>query len=219
MREDLEQQEQMQNLRSFWKANGRWISTTLTTVLLIVASFNGWKLWKNYNKEKASNILISVEKNLDSQNLNVALRLHKEVSEDYPNTLQSGLAGLLVAKALISDGQREEAVLILRKLTENSQVRWLAIVRLSSVLLDLNRPGEVIQIIPKNIPDHWVGIVMDRRGDAHAAAGDITGARDDWSKALDFYKENSGNQDVMRFISRKLATIGSSVVERKGEKN
>ena len=41
MREDLEQQEQMQNLKAFWKANGKWISTILTTVLVVVASFNG----------------------------------------------------------------------------------------------------------------------------------------------------------------------------------
>ena len=38
-------------------------------------------------------------------------------------------------------------------------------------LLDLNRPGEVIEIIPEIIPDHWVGIVIDRRGDAFATWG------------------------------------------------
>ena len=29
MREDLEQQEQMQNLKAFWKANGKWITSSL----------------------------------------------------------------------------------------------------------------------------------------------------------------------------------------------
>ena len=28
MREDLEQQEQMQNLKAFWKANGKWITSS-----------------------------------------------------------------------------------------------------------------------------------------------------------------------------------------------
>ena len=62
MREDLEQQEQMQNLKAFWKANGKWITSILSLVFIIVASVNGWKLWNNYKKEKASNILNSVEK-------------------------------------------------------------------------------------------------------------------------------------------------------------
>ena len=33
MREDLEQQEQMQNLKAFWKANGTWIISSLILVV------------------------------------------------------------------------------------------------------------------------------------------------------------------------------------------
>ena len=215
MREDLEQQEQMQNLKAFWKANGTWIIYSLILVFLIVGSINGWKLWNNYNKEKASKILTNLEKNIEGQNTDIALRLYQEISDDYPNTLQAGLAGLLIAKSLISDGQREKAASILGELTNNSQVKWLAIVRLSNILLDLNRPGEVIEIIPEIIPDHWVGIVIDRRGDAFATLGDFESAKKDWLRALNFYNANPSNQDVIRFISRKLATINASIKELK----
>ena len=219
MREDLEQQEQMQNLKAFWKANGKWITSILSLVFIIVASVNGWKLWNNYKKEKASNILNSVEKQIEAQNLDVALRLYTEISDDYSDTLQSGLAGLLVAKALVSDGQSDQAASILKGLTGNSQVKWLAIIRLSSIFLDLNRPGEVVKIIPENIPEHWVGIVLDRRGDAFATMGNFDAAKKDWSKALDYYNQNGGNQDVTRFISRKLATIEASLNELEVKKD
>ena len=215
MREDLEQQEQMQNLKAFWKANGTWIISSLILVFVIVGSINGWKLWNNYNKEKASKILTNLEKNLEGQNTDIALRLYQEMSDDYPNTLQAGLAGLLIAKSLISDGQRDKAASILTELTNNSQVKWLAIVRLSNILLDLNRPGEVIEIIPEIIPDHWVGIIFDRRGDAFATLGDFESAEKDWVRALNFYNANPSNQDVTRFISRKLATIDASIKELK----
>ena len=215
MREDLEQQEQMQHLKAFWKANGKWITSSLILVFLIVGSINGWKLWNNYNKEKASKILTNLEKNIEAQNTDIALRLYQEISKDYPNTLQAGLAGLLIAKSLISDGQRDEAASILDELTKNSQVKWLAIIRLSNVLLDLNRPGEVIEIIPEIIPDHWVGIVVDRRGDAFATLGDFESAKKDWLRALSFYNANPSNQDATRFISRKLATIDASSRELK----
>tara|TARA_B100000575_G_C23138960_1_gene662352 strand:- start:460 stop:1119 length:660 start_codon:yes stop_codon:yes gene_type:complete len=219
MREDLEQQEQMQNLKAFWKANGKWITSILSLVFIIVASVNGWKLWNNYKKEKASNILNSVEKQIEAQNLDVALRLYTEISDDYSDTLQSGLAGLLVAKALVSDGQSDQAASILKGLTGNSQVKWLAIIRLSSIFLDLNRPGEVVKIIPENIPEHWVGIILDRRGDAFATMGNFDSAKKDWSKALDYYNQNGGNQDVTRFISRKLATIEASLNELEVKKD
>ena len=119
----------------------------------------------------------------------------------------------MVAKALVSDGQSDQAASILKGLTGNSQVKWLAIIRLSSIFLDLNRPGEVVKIIPENIPEHWVGIILDRRGDAFATMGNFDSAKKDWSKALDYYNQNGGNQDVTRFISRKLATIEASLNE------
>ena len=118
---------------------------------------------------------------------------------------------------MISDGQRDKAASILDELTDNSQVKWLAIVRLSNILLDLNRPGEVIEIIPEIIPDHWVGIVIDRRGDAFATLGDFESAKKDWLRALSYYNANPGNQDVTRFISRKLATIDASIKELKSD--
>ena len=217
MREDLEQQEQMQNLKAFWKANGKWITSSLLILFLIVGSINGWKLWNNYNKEKASKILTNLEKNIEAQNTDIALRLYQEISEDYPNTLQAGLAGLLIAKSLISDGQRDKAASILGVLIENPQVKWLAIIRLSNILLDLNRPGEVIEIIPQIIPDHWVGIVVDRRGDAFAILGDFESAKRDWLRALSFYNVNPSNRDITRFISRKLATIDASIRELKAK--
>ncbi len=217
MREDLEQQEQMQNFKAFWKANGTWIISGLILLFLIVGSVNGWKLWNNYNKEKASKILANLEKNIEGQNTDIALRLYQEMSEDYPNTLQACLSGLLIEKSLISDGQRDKAASILDELTNNSQVKWLAIVRLSNILLDLNRPGEVIEIIPEIIPDHWVGIVIDRRGDAFATLGDFESAKKDWLRALSFYNANPSNRDVIRFISRKLATIDASIMELKAK--
>ena len=83
-----------------------------------MGSINGWKLWNNYNKEKASKILTNLEKNIEAQNTDIALRLYQEMSKDYPNTLQAGLAGLLIAKSFISDGQRDKAVSILDELTK-----------------------------------------------------------------------------------------------------
>ena len=125
----------------------------------------------------------------------------------------------MVAKALVSDGQSDQAASILKGLTGNSQVKWLAIIRLSSIFLDLNRPGEVVKIIPENIPEHWVGIILDRRGDAFATMGNFDSAKKDWSKALDYYNQNGGNQDVTRFISRKLATIEASLNELEVKKD
>ena len=49
--------------------------------------------------------------------------------------------------------------------------------------------------------------------------GNFDSAKKDWSKALDYYNQNGGNQDVTRFISRKLATIEASLNELEVKKD
>ena len=63
MREDLEQQEQMQTLKAYWEANRRWIISVFVTLALGVSGFNGWKIWESKQKAKASKILSEIQKN------------------------------------------------------------------------------------------------------------------------------------------------------------
>ena len=211
MREDLEKQEQMQNLRAFWETNGKAIIGIATFVLVGLIFFNAWKFWQNYNKDEASKILLSIEKNLDAQNIDVVSKLIDKISKEHPGTLQAGLAGLMAAKGLLSEGNQEKAESVLRSLVDNQHVEWLARTRLSGLLLDLNRPGEILnqELIPKEIPDSWLAIALDRRGDAHAAMGDSNSARKDWERALQAYSDFLRNQAAIDFVSRKLATLNA----------
>jgi predicted negative regulator of RcsB-dependent stress response len=212
MREDLEKQEQMQNLKAFWETNGKWIIGVATFILIGLIFFNAWKFWQTYKKDEASKILLSVEKNLDAQNIDVVSKLIDKIFKEHSGTLQAGLAGLMAAKAFLSGGNQEEAESVLRNLVDNQHVEWLARIRLSGLLLDLNRPGEILnqELIPKDIPESWLAIALDRRGDAHAAMGDFNSARRDWEKALQSYSDFLRNQAAIDFVSRKLATLNAS---------
>jgi len=42
MREDLEQQEQLDAIKGFWSENKRWIVPLISLLLIAAAAFNGW---------------------------------------------------------------------------------------------------------------------------------------------------------------------------------
>ena len=42
MREDLEQQEQLDAIKGFWSDNKRWIVPMIAVVVLTAAALNGW---------------------------------------------------------------------------------------------------------------------------------------------------------------------------------
>ncbi len=215
MREDLEQQEQMQKLKAFWESNKRWIISISFGIIFAISSYNGWSFWQKNQKEKASLLLINVEKNINNQNLVIALELLKKLSTEHENSLQRGLGGLIVAKALIAEGRKQDAEKEFRSLINNtnSGISWLARIRLAGLLLDLNRPGDVLKIIPEDIPAQWIGLASDRRGDALQAIGRSKDAQKMWEKALVAYENDGLQVAAAKIISRKIATVNSSLAK------
>ena len=68
---DLEEQEQLDQLKAFWKQYGNWLTWTLIAVLGAFAAYNGWNWWQRdqaINEVKASMILDRVA---DAENITI----------------------------------------------------------------------------------------------------------------------------------------------------
>ncbi|MEY3994001.1 MAG: hypothetical protein RLZZ113_1106, partial [Pseudomonadota bacterium] len=57
MREDLEQQEQLDAIKGFWSDNKRWIVPMIALVVLTAVALNGWSWWQNRQAEGATEAL------------------------------------------------------------------------------------------------------------------------------------------------------------------
>lgn len=216
MREDLEQQEQLQILKAFWEANKTWIISISFIIIVVISSYNGWSFWQKNQKEKASLLLINVEKNINNQKLDIAVELVKKLSAKHEDSLQRGLGGLMIAKALFAEGRKEDAEKEFRSLVTNSNsgISWLAKIRLAGLLLDMNRPGDVLDVIPEEIPTQWIGLASDRRGDALYAVGRNEDAKKMWERALIAYNKDGLQLAAAKIVSRKIATINSSLLKK-----
>ena len=188
MREDLEQQEQLAALKAFWATNRKWITSILVILGLVSVVTTGWKYYTESRQLKASKLLSSMQEAVEEQKIDDAILITNELANEYSSYPQRGLAGLVLSKALVFDDRKEEAEKQLRSLLNiNSDVSWVARVRLAGLLLDMNKPVEALNILPEKIPSIWVGIVSDRRGDVLMALGKKAEARSAWVKALQVY--------------------------------
>ena len=221
MREDLEQQEQLAALKAFWASNRKWITSTLVILVMISISITGWKYYTESRQLKASKLLSSMQVAVEEQKIDDAILITNELSKKFSSYPQRGLAGLILSKALVFDDRNEEAEKQLRDLLNfDSDVSWVARVRLAGLLLDMNKPVEALNILPEKIPSVWVGIVSDRKGDVLMALGKKDEARIAWSRALEFYGTDRAEGVARNMIKMKLATIDSSqVVEKKSGVN
>lgn len=211
MREDLEQEEQLAALKAFWATNRKWITSILVILVAVSVSITSWKFYKENRLLKASKLLSSVEEAVENQRIDDAILMTNELSKNYSSYLQRGLAGLILAKALVFDDRREEAELQLKQLLNTgSGVSWIARVRLAGLMLDMNKPADALKVLPEGeIPANWTGIVSDRRGDVLMALGKKVQARNAWIKALDGYGKDGAGGLASSMIKMKLSTIDS----------
>lgn len=42
---DLEEQEKLDELKAWWRQNGKWVASALVVFLLAVAGWRGWQTW------------------------------------------------------------------------------------------------------------------------------------------------------------------------------
>ena len=210
MREDLEQQEQLAALKAFWATNRKWITSILIILVIVSVTTTGWKFYAGNRQLQASKLLSSVQEAVEEQKIDDAILITNELAKKYSSYPQRGLAGLVLSKALVFDDRQEEAEKQLRSLVNiDSDVSWVARVRLAGLLLDMNKPVEALDIFLEKIPPIWTGIVSDRRGDVLMALGKKAEARSAWVRALEVYSSDRAEGVARNMIMMKLATIDS----------
>ncbi|MFL6691741.1 MAG: YfgM family protein, partial [Ramlibacter sp.] len=66
---DLEEQEQLDQLKHFWNTYGNLISWVLIAVFGAVAAMNGWQYWQRMQAAKASALYDEVERAVQAGDL------------------------------------------------------------------------------------------------------------------------------------------------------
>ena len=206
MREDLEQQEQLDAIKGFWSENKKWIVPLVALLLIAASSYNGWNWWQNRQALKASEALTAMESALGEQSLEKARAAYKALSSDFRSSTQAALGGLQMAKALAVAGELAEARTVLQQVVDHSasEFAWMARIRLAGVMLDENNAKAALDTLSGKPPKEFAALVEDRKGDAHAALGNKEDARSAWKTAADGLPAASPSREL---IMRKLQTL------------
>jgi len=92
MREDLEQQEQLDAIKGFWSENKKWIVPLVALLLIAASGTNGWNWWQNRQAVNASEALTAMESALGEQSLEKARAAYKALASDFRSSTQAATA-------------------------------------------------------------------------------------------------------------------------------
>jgi len=106
---DLEEQEQLDQIKHFWKKYGNLISWVLIVVLGSYAAWNGYQYWQRDQAAKAAVLFDEVERAVTAGDVVRVERSFADMKEKFGGTQYAHQAALLAAKALQAKDKAEAA--------------------------------------------------------------------------------------------------------------
>ncbi len=205
---DLEEQEQLDQLKHFWTTYGNLISWLLIAVFGSIAAFNGWQYWQRTQSTRASAIYDEVERAVQAGDLARAEQGFADAKDKYGRTAYAQQAGLLVAQAAADKGKPDAAKAALAWVADKSSdegLQAIARLRLAGLLVDAKAYDEALKQLDAEVPQPFAAPVADRRGDIFQLQGKKDQAKAEYTKA---WKALDERADYRRLLEVKLTALG-----------
>lgn len=205
---DLEEQEQLDELKHFWKQYGNAITWCLIAVLGAIAAWNGYQYWQRTQAAQAAAMYDEVEKVARSGDSAKLDRAFGDMKDRFASTTYAQQAALLVAKSQYEAGQIDSAKAALNWVADKSSDKGYASIarlRLAGIMLGAKAYDDALKVLDSGIGESFLALQADRRGDIFVAQGKKTEARGEYAKA---YKALEERSDYRRLVEVKLNALG-----------
>lgn len=207
---DLEEQEQLDQLKHFWNTWGNLISVLLIAIAGSLLAWNGYQYWQNRQANQAAALYEVIEVAARSGDQPRMEQAFADIKAKYANTTQASQAGLALAKALVDAGNlggAKDALGWVATQSSDEGLKALARLRLASVLMDEKSYRDALQQLSGAVPVEFEGAFADRRGDIYLLQDNRTQAIAEYAKA---YKSWEENVEYRRLVQVKLGALGVS---------
>jgi predicted negative regulator of RcsB-dependent stress response len=218
---DLEEQEQLDELKAFWKKYGNLVTWLLVVVLGGYAAWNGWGWYQRDQAVKAGSMYDQLDKAAQAGDVDQATRVFADMKSRFPGTAFTEQGGLLAAKLQFEKGKADEALATLAWVEANAteaEYQTIARLRAAGVLLDQKKYDEALKRLDgvslKDGATEFGALVNDRRGDVLAAQGKVDDAKAAYTKA---WTAMDAKVDYRRLIEAKLTALGAAPAASKTE--
>jgi len=207
---DLEEQEQLDQLKHFWNTWGTLISSVLIVVAGSLVAWNGYQYWQNRQAGQAAALFDAVDVAARSGDQARVAQAFSDLKAKYAGTTQAAQAGLALAKMSVEAGNADvakEALVWVADHANDEGLKVLAKLRLASVLMDQKNYDEAFKQVSGSVPVEFDGVFADRKGDILVLQGKRAEAIAEYTKA---YKAFEEGVEYRRLVEIKLGALGVS---------
>lgn len=184
---DLQEQDQIDDLKAWWARYGGTVTVALILGLLVVAGIQGWRWYTGHRAQNASVLYSAISEAVRTKDAAKAKDAIAELTDRYAGTGYAPRGELLYAKMLYDAGDRNGAKAALAWVVDHAseeELQAIARYRLAQVQIDDRQYDAALATLDAKHPAAFDGMYADLRGDALAAAGRNADARAAYENAL-----------------------------------
>lgn len=205
---NLEEQEQLDQVKHFWARYGNLITWVLILVFGSVAAYNGYGWWKSRQAQQASALFDEVQRIAASGDIDKLDRAFNDMRDRFGSTAFGQQAGLVAAKTFATAGKTDQASAALKWVSDSAlepEYRAVARLRWAALLADSQKLDEALKVLEASVPTEFDALVADRKGDLLALKGQREAARAEYEKA---YRLLDDKLEYRRMVEVKLNAMG-----------
>ena len=205
---DLEEQEQLAELKHFWRQYGNLITWVLIAVFASIAAWTSYQYWERKQGAQAAVMFEEVERAVQSGDAARMERSLVDMKDRFGKSVYAAQAGLLVAKAHYEKGNLPAAKSALEavvKTAPDEAFAAIAKLRLAGLLLESKAFDEALAALSGSFSKDFAALASDRRGDVFLAQGKKPEAKAEYEKAFKALDERA---EYRRLVEVKLNSLG-----------
>ena len=210
---DLEEQEQLAQIKHFWNRYGNLIAGVLIVVFGGIAAFNGWNYWQRTQASKAAILFDQVERASLAKGKALMERSITDIKTQFGRTVTASQAALLVAGTYVDMGEPDAAKAALQWVAESSkdaEYQGIARLRLAALAIEAKQWDDANRWLSFAFGESLKPLAADRQGDVWALQGQADKAKTEYQKAWDTMDKSS---EYRRLLAVKLASLGVEVAD------
>lgn len=213
---DLEEQEQLEELKAWWKLYGNLISWVLLALALSLAGWQGWNWYQRQQSTQASALFNVLQRAAAERDMQKVKSATGELLEKFGGSTYAPMAALLAGKTAFDAGDLKTAKVQLSWAVDHSagEMKDLARLRLAAVLLDEKAFDEALKVVEQADSRHFEPLFAESRGDILLAQGKRSEAKAAYQAALQKKADAIAGQPEGRstgfreVLQQKLDTLG-----------
>ena len=204
---DLEEQEQVDELKALWKKYGNYITRGVIAFFVLYGLYQGWGYYQTKQSLGASEAYQSIVV-LEEKNTKEIMQKSQKLMDDFGGTPYAGRAAILFAKASYLEGLNDKAKEKLEWASSHakeSATESIALIQLGQILVEEKKYEDALKKVNAVDNEGYLGLSNDLKGDILNAMG----KKDDAKKAYQEALKRFGPKDpYAKFTQEKLESLG-----------